>query len=245
MSNATCRHLVRRFIINKKLVVVTKGAAVDFKPDYTLAPIPAAVATVVKLAQRTLFAAFTAQFDSTVIAREVRHATALKMRNAIFTVRSKVSGEMYAAAIRAIGGNGETLKTKRIVGTLEDSLRRAGMDPRVLSAQLVMFRAVASSMADAATFTAAVKDNTAMRPLYTATLKKPEPAAPVVASTEPAKTGVVPADQARNITADWIASHLMEAILMVDAVAKHIADTIAVDRLAPAVKLVQERKAAA
>jgi hypothetical protein len=234
--------LVGRFIIKTTSAVVAKGASVDFKADYTLAPIPAAVAGVVKLAQRTLFAAFTAQFDSTVIAKEVRNATALKMRNAIFAVRGKVSGEMYAAAILAIGGNGKTLKAERIVGTLEDSLRRAGMDPRVLSAQLSMFRAVADSMADSAKFTAAVKGNTAMRPLYTATLKKAEPAE--VKPAEVKTAGAVPADQARNIAQDWIALHLIDAIAACDAAAKHAADSILLDRLAPAMLLVAERRKA-
>lgn len=195
------------------------------------------------MAERKICNALAYQWHSTLDAKADRHDTAKDMRNAIVALRAKVSGEMYDAGIVRMFGNGETMKDKRIVGTIATWLDVHGFDPRVVSAQLTMGRAVSRYLSDPVKFAEAVEKKLALRPLYTAAIAKPKPAPETVIDTlKP--TGAVPVDQARNIALDWINSHLVDSILACDAAAKHAADSIMLDRLAPAVKLIAERKAA-
>lgn len=196
------------------------------------------------LAERKIINALAFQWHSTLDARADRHDTAKEMRNAIVALRAKVSGTEYDTGIVRLFGNGETTKDKRIVGSIATWLDTHGFDPRVVSAQLTMGRTVARWLSDPAKYAEAVEKKMALRPLYTAAIAKPKTADAAPTADAAKSTGAIPADQARNIALDWINNHLMDAIIACDATAKHVADSIVIDRLAPAVKLVNERKVA-
>lgn len=194
------------------------------------------------IAERKICNALAYQWHSTLDARADRHDTAKEMRAAIVALRSKVSGNEYDAGIVRLFGNGETTKDTRIVGSIATWLDAHGYDPRVVSAQITMGRTVARWLSDPVKFAEAVENKTALRPLYTAAIAKPKTADAATTADAAKPTGAVLPDQARNISNDWINAHLMDAIAMCDAAAKHAADSILLDRLAPAMQLVAERR---
>ena len=134
------------------------------------------IATLVAPFLSAMLEALTYQYMVNVEAREDRHETSALLLAQIIALRGKCADVAeYLSACVALFGNGKKGKDRE-AGALSAQLAAHGMDPRVVSAQLTMARAVAFHVADAAVFEQASKPDATMRPLYQAALKARQPA---------------------------------------------------------------------
>ena len=165
------------------------------------------IATLVAPFLSAMLEALTYQYMVNVEAREDRHETSALLLAQIIALRGKCADVAeYLSACVALFGNGKKGKDRE-AGALSAQLAAHGMDPRVVSAQLTMARAVAFHVADAAVFAEASKDGATMRPLYQAALKARKPAAPAVAplTGQPAKDVILSPDMSADTLQQIIA----------------------------------------